>query len=139
VRRRLRSDRVLRNWLVAWLGASVLGIVNGVLRETTYKDRFGELTANQVSAATLVALLASYFWILERRWPIPTARTALAIGGAWVALTVLFEFGFGHYVDGKPWDELAENYNLGAGNLWILVLFWIALGPLIVQALRGRQ
>ena len=39
--------------------------------------------------------------MLDRRWPIPTRRTAFAIGGWWLALTALFEFGFGHYVAGK--------------------------------------
>jgi len=36
----------------------VLGIVNGVIRETVYKDRVGELTANQIPAGALIALLA---------------------------------------------------------------------------------
>jgi hypothetical protein len=139
VRRRLRSDRTLRRWLVAWIGGSALGVVNGIIRELAYKDRVGELTANQISAGTLIALLALYFWILERRWPIPTIRSAFAIGGTWVVLTVLFEFGFGHYVDGKSWSELAANYNLAEGNLWTLVLLWIGLGPVVVRALLGRR
>jgi hypothetical protein len=87
VRRRLQTDRVLRAWLVAWVGGSVLGIANGVIREVVYKDRVGELTANQISAATLIALLAFYFWLLERRWPLPTLRAALAIGAIWAVLT----------------------------------------------------
>ena len=87
VRRRLRTDRVWRAWIAAWAGGSVLGIANGVMREVVYKDRVGELTANQLSAATLIALLALYFWVLERRWPIPTLRGALAIGATWVVLT----------------------------------------------------
>ena len=40
----------------------------------------------------------------------------MEIGAAWVVLTVIFEFGFGHYVDGKSWSELLENYNLPAGR-----------------------
>jgi hypothetical protein len=140
VRRRLRSDPVVRRWVAAWIGGSALGIVNGIIRELAYKDRVGEVTANQISAGTLVALLALYFWILERRWPIPTVRSAFAIGGLWVVLTVLFEFGFGRYVDGKSWSELAANYNLATGNLWTFVLVWIGLGPFIVRSLRrGRR
>ena len=139
VRRRLRTDRVWRAWIAAWAGGSVLGIANGVMREVVYKDRVGELTANQLSAATLIALLALYFGVLERRWPIRTLRSALAIGATWVALTVLFEFGFGRYVDGKSWSELLANYNLADGNLWTLVLLWIALGPAAMRQLRKRR
>ena len=136
VRRRLRTDRVLRRWIAAWFGASLLGIANGTFRELVYKDSAGEAVANQISTGSLIALLALYFWILDRRWPIPTMRSALAIGAAWVALTIVFEFGFGHYVDGDSWSELLENYNVAEGNLWILVLIWIAFGPAVVRTLR---
>lgn len=124
--------------MLAWLGGSVLGIANGVIRETVYKDRVGDLTADQISAATLVALLALSFWVLERRWPITTTRRALEIGTAWVVLTVLFEFGFGRYLDRKSWSELFENYNLAGGNLWLLVLMWIGIGPAAIRADRYR-
>jgi len=45
-----------------------------VIRETAYKDRVGDLTADQILAATLVVFLALYFWVLERRWPLNTTR-----------------------------------------------------------------
>jgi hypothetical protein len=138
VRRRLRNDRAVRAWLIAWLGGSVLGVVNGVIRETTYKDRVGDLAADQISAATLIALLTLLFWVLERRWPIGTTRTAFEIGAAWVVLTKLFEFLFGHYVDRKSWSELFGNYDIASGNLWLLVLVWIGVGPAAVRALRRR-
>lgn len=97
-----------------------------------------DLTADQISAATLVALLALSFWVLERRWPITTTRRALEIGTAWVVLTALFEFGFGRYLDRKSWSELFENYNLAAGNLWLLVLAWVGIGPAAMRAVRHR-
>jgi hypothetical protein len=138
-RRRLRADGTWRRWTTAWLGGSVLGIVNGTLREVAYKDRVGELTADQLSGATLIGLLALYFWLLDRLWPIPTRRAALAIGGTWVVLTVAFEFLFGHWVDGDSWSELAGNYNLAEGNLWLLVLAWIGAGPAVIRRLRRGE
>ena len=119
---------------MAWLGASVLGVVNGTIREAAYKDRVGESAANQISVATLVALLGLYFWVLQRRWPLATAKGALEIGGAWVVLTVVFEFGFGHYVAGDSWSELLENYDVSEGKLWVLILLWIGVGPATARA-----
>jgi hypothetical protein len=119
---RLRADLTFRRWIVAWLGGSVLGIANGVARELAYKNRVGERTANQISAATLTGLLALYLVALQRRWPIGTRRKALEIGGAWVVLTVFFEFGFGHWVDRKSWAELLDNYDIAEGHPWLLVL-----------------
>jgi hypothetical protein len=129
-----RGNRTYRRWLAAWLGGSVLGIGNGVVRELVYKDRVGESTANQISVGSLIALLGLYFWLLHRRWPIAANRDALEIGASWTVLTILFELGFGHYVDGKSWSELLENYDVTDGNLWILVLVWIAVGPAAIRA-----
>ena len=130
-----QGSKAWRNWTIAWLGGALLGIANGIARDTLYADRVGELTAEQVSGAALVALLAAYFWLLERRWPIPTARQALGIGLTWVLLTVAFEFLFGHYADDKSWSELLGNYDVASGHLWILVLAWIGAGPMLVRRL----
>ena len=133
--RRFWMDRTLRQWLLAWVGAPVLAIVNGAGRELAYKDRVGESTADQISVAPLIALLALYFWVLQRRWPLATRRDALAVGAAWAALSVFFEFGFGHYIEGDSWGELLRTYDVTAGNLWILIPLWIAAGPAAIRAI----
>jgi hypothetical protein len=137
--RRLRRDRVWRRWTVAWLGGSVLGIANGAVRDLLYKNRVGDLGAHQLSTATLLALLTWYLWVLERRWPIPTTEGALAIGGTWLVLTVLFEFGFGHYVTHDSWSQLLGNYDLAHGRVWALVPLWMALGPAAVRRLHAAR
>jgi hypothetical protein len=47
-------------------------IANAVTRELAYKDRVGDLTAHQISTASSIVLLFLYFWLLDRRSPIPT-------------------------------------------------------------------
>lgn len=133
--RRIWADRTLRRWLLAWMGAPLLAIVNGAVREFAYKDQVGESVANQISVAPLIVLLGLYLWILQRRWPLATTRDALSIGAIWVALSVLFEFGFGRYVEGDSWADLFQNYDVTAGNIWILILVWIAVGPATVRAI----
>jgi len=133
--RRFGTGWTRRRWVLAWVGAPILAIVNGATRELVYKDQLGESTANQISVAPLIALLALYFWVLQRRWPLATRREALSLGAIWVVLSVLFEFGFGHYVEGDSWTDLFQNYDVAAGNIWILILLWIAAGPAIVRSL----
>lgn len=135
--RRFWTDRSLRRWVVAWLGAPVLAIVNGAVRELAYKDQVGDATANQISVASLIALLTLYFWALQRHWPLATTRDALSVGAIWAVLAVLFEFGFGHYVEGDSWTELLRNYDVTAGNLWILILLWTVSGPATVRVIAG--
>ena len=60
---------------------------------------------------------------------------ALAIGGIWLALTVAFEFLFGHYVMGHPWSRLFHDYNLLEGRLWVLVLVWTFIAPYVFYRL----
>lgn len=136
--RRRSGQRVRRPWLAAWLGASVLGVLNGVVREAAYVDRLGDTAAGHVSVLTLIVLLALYVAALQRRWPLPTLRTALQVGAAWAVLTVAFELGFGHWVAGVSWAELARNYDVLAGRTWVFVVVWIAVAPAAVWALRGR-
>ena len=119
--------------MAAWLGGPVIGIANGVTRELVYAEHVGELTAHQISTGTAIVLFAGYFWILDRRWPLPSARAAIRVGSFWLSLTVLFEFTFGHYVDGKEWAELLRDYDVGSGHLWPIVLAWLAAGPYLFQ------
>jgi hypothetical protein len=114
-----------------------LGMANAAVRQLVYADRVGELAAHQISTATLLAVLAYYIWLLDQRWPVPTTQTGLAIGGIWAALTVLFEFGVGHYVLDSSWSELVANYNLADGRVWVLVPVWMAFGPATLHRLRA--
>jgi hypothetical protein len=127
----------LRPWLVAWLGLPVLGIANGALRDATYKRATGELAAHQLSTGILLALMAAYLWVLEGRWPIRTSREAFTIGGSWAVLTILFEFGFGHYVVGDTWARLLQAYNVPDGQVWAAVPLWTLLGPEFMRRLRA--
>jgi hypothetical protein len=136
--RRLGVERVRRRWLAAWLVGPVIGITNGVIRELAYKDRVGDLAAHQISTATGIALFLLLFVALQRRWPLPSTAEALRIGAVWLALTVLFEFSFGHWVDGKSWSDLLGDYNLATGHVWPLLLAWLALGPAIVRTVMDR-
>ena len=87
----------------------------------------------------MLALLAFYLWLLQRRWPIRSRGTAYGIGASWVVLTIMFEFGFGHYVDGKSWEDLLHNYNVADGEIWDLVLLWMAIAPDVLRRLSGSE
>jgi hypothetical protein len=135
--RRIRRNRLVGRWIGAWLGATTLGVANAAVRQLAYADRVGELAAHQISTVTLLAALTYYIWLLDQRWPVPTTRTAIAIGASWAVLTVLFEFGLGRYILGSSWSDLLANYNLAAGRIWIVVLVWMALEPAVLQRLRA--
>ena len=71
-------------------------------------------------------------WIVNHFWPIESTSQALIIGVCWLVMTVFFEFGFGHYVAGHPWEKLTADYNLLQGRVWSLFLIWVAIMPFVI-------
>ena len=69
--------------------------------------------------------------------PPASARQALLIGLFWLALTLLFEFGFGRY-RGNSWEKLLADYNLLEGRLWLLIPAWVAMAPWIFTKYFNR-
>ncbi len=124
-------------YLLFWFPLTLVAIANGVLRESTYGHWLNELHSHQLSTLTGMALIGFAVWTLLRRWPLTSRREALVVGGLWVIQTVLFEFLFGHYGVGHPWERLLDDYNLAAGRLWVLFLLWLALLPTLCYHLAS--
>ena len=55
----------------------------------------------------------------------------------WLAMTLGFEFGAGHFLFKKPWTELLLDYNLSKGRIWVLVPVVTVLAPWWMARLRG--
>jgi hypothetical protein len=130
------EEIMIWKYAIAWLPMPLIGIINGSIRQFGYGKFMSELTAHQISTFTGMILLGFYVWFLSRLWRIKSSIQALTIGGIWLSLTVAFEFMFGHYVMGNPWSRLLQDYNLLEGRLWVLVLIWITIAPLVFKARR---
>ena len=80
-------------------------------------------TARQISVATASIAFLTLVYLIMREYVVDETRSALVgIGLTWLAATILFEFGFGHFIDGKSWGELFRDYNIFAGRLWPVFL-----------------
>ncbi|TNC87916.1 MAG: hypothetical protein CSH49_13790 [Alcanivorax sp.] len=124
-------------YVAAWFGLVVLAIMNGTLREKGYGPYLTELSAHQLSTLLGIVLFGFYIWFLTGLWQLPSAAMALVVGGVWLLLTLLFEFGFGHYVMGHAWQTLLHDYNIIQGRVWILILIWTALAPYLFFRIRA--
>ena len=124
-------------YLLAWIPMTFIAIVNGILREYTYGGHLSDLTAHQVSTVILLILFGVYIWGLSRVWRFRSGFQAVSVGLVWLVLTVTFEFSFGRFVAGHPWNVLLNDYNIFSGRLWLLVPAWIAAGPLWIFS--GRR
>ncbi len=126
---------ILRHTL-AWFVLMVAAIINGAIREAVYKNRLGDLRAHQLSTLTGIVLFGVIVWALSRIWPLASAKHAWAVGFIWLAMTIAFEFLFGHFVAGHPWPRLLQDYNIFAGRVWLLVLIWVTIAPWVFYKSR---
>jgi hypothetical protein len=123
-------------YTLAWLILVVAAIINGAIREAIYKNSLGDLRAHQVSTLTGIILFGVIVWALSRFWPLPSAKQAWTVGFIWLAMTIAFEFLFGHFMAGQPWSKLLHDYNLLEGRVWLLVLIWVTIAPYVFYKLQ---
>jgi len=129
---------MIGKYMIGWLLLVVIAILNGILRQVGYSKLVGELTAHQISTLTGIILMGLYIWWLTGFWKIESSGQAVAIGLIWLGMTVVFEFVFGHYVMGHPWKKLFHDYNLLEGRVWVFVLIWTTIAPLLFYKLRFK-
>ena len=116
----------------------LIAIFNGMLRVKWYGKTIDELAAHQISSLTGTFLFGIYIWFIIHGWPPDSEGQAAAIGLVWLLLTIAFEFIFGRYVAGHTWSHLFSDYNLFAGRLWVIVLFWVTIAPYLFCRLIYR-
>ena len=124
--------------VIVWAAIALVAVVNGAFREAILVPRLGEPTGRAVSTLILsAAVLAAA--MLTINWITPFAsRDAWRIGALWLVMTLAFEFIVGHYVFRVPWREIAADYNVLEGRIWVLVLIVTLVAPAAAAALRGR-
>jgi hypothetical protein len=116
-------------YILAWFPMVVIAIANGVLRDAGYGRHMRELRAHQLSTLSGVLLFGIYIGAVMRFLPPASAGQAVAIGLVWLLMTLLFEFGFGHYVAGHSWRKLCQDFNMSKGRVWPVILVWVAVAP----------
>lgn len=122
-----------------WLCILVLAVVNGAFREAVLFPQFGNPAAQLISGMLLIGCIAIVSYVLVPRLHAQSRGQLARIGVLWLALTLVFEFGFGLLVQGKPWSELLAAYTFQGGNIWPIVLVVTLVAPLVVGQHSARR
>jgi hypothetical protein len=119
-----------------WVIFGIFTIINGIIRNKYYAPKVGEYLGHVISTIIGIFIVAVGTYLILRFTKIDCGSiTLFLIGGFWVILTVLFEFIFGHYVLGNPWQKLLADYNILKGRLWSLFLLTELISPLLMGML----
>jgi hypothetical protein len=120
----------------AWLIMVPAAVLNGLARDNTLAPLFGKTVALPLSGATLSALIFAIAWFTIPRLGLRQKSACWLVGLLWAALTLAFEYGFGHYVAERPWREINRLFDVTEGNLLILVVAVLLTAPRITAGLR---
>lgn len=124
--------------LFAWLVLFAVIVALGALRERYLVPALGEAIAHPL--ATLWACAAVYAGgFLYVQWARPAPHEALSAGVLWLALAMVFEFGFFGLAMGRPWDVLLADYNILRGRLLVLLWLFLLLAPYVSARLAQRS
>ncbi|MES2933229.1 MAG: hypothetical protein V4805_07055 [Pseudomonadota bacterium] len=129
---------LLKSFLV-WLLILCLAIANGALRELVLIPHLGKSSGLMLSGALLSSLVALVAYVFVRRQHSVTLTQGLGIGVLWLCLTLVFECGFGRYVQHKSWAELLDAYTFKDGNVWPVVLLVTLLAPYLTTLLCAKR
>jgi hypothetical protein len=122
-------------YLAAWFPMLALAIANGALRQATYGKRIPELRAHQLSTAIGAAVFGVYIGFVIRVWPPVSTQQALQVGLLWLALTIAFEFFMGLVLARRPLNQVLRDYHVTRGRVWVLLLLWITVAPVLFHLL----
>jgi hypothetical protein len=85
-----------------WLGMLLAAFLNGALRELLLVRLVGEQVGHVISVFLLSgAIFGLTYLFIKALQPLP-ASTLFSLGLFWLLLSLLFEFGFFHYVMHEP-------------------------------------
>ena len=127
------DSRILFSALGMWFIFVIAAILNGAFRIAFIIPRVGEHAGHVISTFIFMGVILAGTYLFLGYLDAGLARNdLLLIGGFWLVMTILFEFVFGHYVMGHPWETLLADYNIFKGRVWVLVLITTFLAPWIV-------
>ena len=126
-------------YVTGWLPLVVIAFVNGTIRQIGFQKALGDLHAHQLSTAMGITLFGIYFYWLSRRWKLESQSEAIKIGLLWMVMTIAFEFALGRLILGREWALLLNDYNLFEGRVWVLVLLWVAIAPVLFYRITKKS
>lgn len=132
------SGSVAAKAVLVWLVILALAVLNGLLREALLIPNLGAVPGTVTAGVLLCGIVFAATYLLLPRVGARGVGQFLAIGAAWLVLTLVFEVSFG-LSQGVTLATMLTAYTFTGGNLWPIVLLVTAVSPWLVARLRGLR
>lgn len=133
------NGRLLGSVIIMWLMFSLIAVLNGGFRNSVLTPQLGEAASHVLSTVLLCMVIFAGSWYLTVAQHVEVRSLLLQIGVMWLVGTVVFEFVFGYYIIGRPWEHLLADYDLLRGRVWVFVLLTELFGPLVASRLQAAR
>ena len=114
-----------------WLVLLVVAFINGGIREMLIVPRVGEQVGHMIGVVVFSGAIFGITYGFVKAIGQLRSSMLFLIGLFWLVLSLLFEFGFFHYVMHEPWSKLLADYNIFRGRFLIVVWLSTLFSPLI--------
>lgn len=126
----IMRTKILLYSIFIWFIIAIAAVINGIFRVTFLEPVLSGQIAHIISTFILMAIILTISYLFVKSIiDICTRDNLIYIGIIWFLLTILFEFGFGHYVVNKSWQTLLADYNISEGRIWILIPITMLISP----------
>ncbi|MBM9577141.1 hypothetical protein JWG45_08235 [Leptospira sp. 201903070] len=122
-----------------WLFLLVFAFLNAMIRELTYKNYFGEFLSHQISVFSGIFLLSIPIAWIAKHYPFTNSRQSILVGVLWLIFTEVFEFTMIVFWSQKPLSDFYRAHDIFIGELWVLILLWIAVSPYFFFKILNRS
>lgn len=120
-----------------WLIIAVLAVGNGLFRESVLVPGIGHSLALPLSGIILSAIVFVVTYFSFSFFGRQNALGYVLIGAQWVVMTLLFEFGSGHYLLDRSLSEIVQVFDVMQGDFFLVVLAVSLFSPLLVAKIKG--
>lgn len=120
-----------------WLVILVMAIINAGIREKILTPTIGSGLALPTSGLLLSIIVFLIAFVSTPFFGSMESKAYITIGVAWFALTLSFEFLFGHFVTGQAWLEIVQVFDVRKGNLFVVALLATLVAPWLSAKARG--
>lgn len=127
------NRKILFRIFITWLLFLPVPIINGILRESWYKEITGPLLAGQIGCLILSLVFLIYAFVsLNKSIANLKKSDCYLIGFIWLMLTLVFEFSLG-LAGGRSWSYMLSDYKIWEGKMWPVVLLTVFFSPVIIK------
>ncbi len=126
-----------------WFVLLVLAIINGAVREATYKPILSSyigIWAHQISSITgILIFFAAIYFFLKHNKNEYSKNDLIAAGFIWMAMTLVFEILMNFFIQKLSFEQIIQTYYFWNGETWIFVLISLMVSPVFADKILKRK